>query len=57
MKPTSEEIIEQAWREGVLRATEKRTGIGDVIEGSLAQSLAYVFRQIEENGIGRRSEG
>ena len=53
---TSEEIIEQAWREGVLRATEKRTGIGDVIEGSMVQSLACVFRQLEENGIGRPAE-
>lgn len=33
------------------------TGIGDVFEGSLVGALANVFRQMEDNGLGRRSEG
>lgn len=42
---------------GVARAAAKHSGIGNVWEGPLVESLADVFRQMEEKGIGRRSEG
>jgi hypothetical protein len=52
---TTEEIIKQAWREGQLRAVEKRTGIGDVTENPLiVEPLVYVFKQLEAPDADRR---
>lgn len=43
----SDDIIDQAWREGVVRATVKRTGIGDVTENpKIVGPLVYVFAQL-----------
>ena len=50
-------LLPSRGQHGRLRAAAKHSGIGNVWEGPLIESLADVFRQMEEKGIGRRSEG
>jgi len=62
---STDEIIKRAWQEGVLRATEKRNGIGEVTESlEVVVPLIYVFAQLGEpscvraiSGVRRDSEG
>ena len=55
---TSDEIIQQAWRDGLLRAAEKRNGIGDVTESlDVIVPLIYVFTQLGEPSCVRAMSG
>ena len=55
---TSDEIIQQAWRDGLLRAAEKRNGIGDVTESlDVIVPLIYVFAQLGEPSCVRAMSG
>ena len=52
---TTEQIIKQAWRDGQLRAVEKRSGIGDVTENpQIVGPLVFVFKQLEAMGVKRQ---
>jgi hypothetical protein len=55
---TTDEIIKQAWREGQLRAVEKRSGIGDVTENpKIVGPLVYAFAQFGEPSCVRAVNG
>ena len=55
---TSDEIIQQACRDGLLRAAEKRNGIGDVTESlEVVVPLIYVFAQLGEPSCVRAMSG
>ena len=60
---TEEQQNRQEIRTGMARAIEiaakartHESGIGDVTEGPIVDSLVYVFRQLEQMGF-RRAEG
>ena len=51
----TKEIIKQAWRDGQLRAVEKRSGIGDDTENpQIVGPLVFVFKQLEAMGVKRQ---
>jgi hypothetical protein len=52
------EELRKLYAEKKLRDAVARKGsnIRDITEGPLAAQLAHVFRQMEENGIGRRHD-
>ena len=55
---TTDEIIHEAWQDGVIRANQKRNGIGDVTESlDVIVPLIYVFAQLGEPSCVRAMSG
>lgn len=47
--------LKEIWRKAQREALQK-SNIRDITEGPIVGKLAYVFRQLEENGFGRDSK-